>query len=252
MWTPCQPGAAAQPLAAAEQGGRTASGRSFADERARAPLPVPRACRVGKEDRHAMMEGSLPVVGANGDIQVAPPRPAGVAAAAAASAQPSEAGAEPPTVPPQAAAAPPTAAPARGGGGGGRGRGRGRRGGGAGGFGTVGAGALSPERAELLDEGDETSYAGSRWAGIDRAERYRRRCGGAGGAGGGEGGAAADEDHPLPGFLDPITLELVVNPAISPHGARALCGLLDACGGALCELGVRGGGGGVAVWLQGT
>ena len=27
-----------------------------------------------------------------------------------------------------------------------------------------------------------------------------------------------DEDNPLPGFIDPITLQPVVNPAISPHG----------------------------------
>ena len=27
-----------------------------------------------------------------------------------------------------------------------------------------------------------------------------------------------DEDNPLPGFIDPITLQPVVNPAVSPHG----------------------------------
>jgi hypothetical protein len=27
-----------------------------------------------------------------------------------------------------------------------------------------------------------------------------------------------DDDNPLPGFIDPITLEAVVKPAISPYG----------------------------------
>ena len=45
---------------------------------------------------------------------------------------------------------------------------------------------------------------------MDRAQRYRRRNGGAGGE--------ADESNPLPDLIDPITLEPVVTPAISPFG----------------------------------
>ena len=45
---------------------------------------------------------------------------------------------------------------------------------------------------------------------MDRAQRYRRRNGGAGGG--------ADESNPLPDLIDPITLEPVVTPAISPFG----------------------------------
>ncbi|EFJ45729.1 hypothetical protein VOLCADRAFT_93895 [Volvox carteri f. nagariensis] len=55
------------------------------------------------------------------------------------------------------------------------------------------------------------------WSAVTRAERYRKRCEEAG-----EDAAALLEqslrDNPLPGFLDPITLEPVVNPAISPYG----------------------------------
>lgn len=49
-----------------------------------------------------------------------------------------------------------------------------------------------------------------RWSGVDRAQRYRQRNGGAGGG--------ADESNPLPDLIDPITLEPVVTPAISPFG----------------------------------
>lgn len=47
---------------------------------------------------------------------------------------------------------------------------------------------------------------------MDRAERARRRAG--------EDGAscATDEDSPLPHVIDPITLEPVVTPAMSPAG----------------------------------
>ncbi len=50
---------------------------------------------------------------------------------------------------------------------------------------------------------------------MTRRERYRKRCEDA-------GDAALlpdpEADNPLPGRLDPITLEPVVNPAISPYG----------------------------------
>lgn len=53
----------------------------------------------------------------------------------------------------------------------------------------------------------QEEYTVSRWSSLSRTERYKRRNGGLSG-----------EDHPLPGFIDPITLEEVVNPAISPDG----------------------------------
>ena len=49
-----------------------------------------------------------------------------------------------------------------------------------------------------------------RWSGVDRAQRYRRRNGGEGGE--------PDDSNPLPDLIDPITLEPVVTPAISPFG----------------------------------
>ena len=55
------------------------------------------------------------------------------------------------------------------------------------------------------------------WSAVSRAERYRKRREDAG-----EDAAAllaeVNATNPLPGFLDPITLEPVVNPAISPFG----------------------------------
>lgn len=51
----------------------------------------------------------------------------------------------------------------------------------------------------------------NRWSAVSRTERYRKRCGD-------EGSAAVDESNPLPHFIDPITLEPVVTPAISPWG----------------------------------
>ncbi len=47
---------------------------------------------------------------------------------------------------------------------------------------------------------------------MDRAERARRRAGEDSTFG------AADEDSPLPHVIDPITLEPVVTPAMSPAG----------------------------------
>lgn len=51
-----------------------------------------------------------------------------------------------------------------------------------------------------------------RWSAIGRQERYRKRCLDAGDE------AVPDDSHPLPGHIDPITLEVVINPAISPAG----------------------------------
>ncbi|GIL69083.1 hypothetical protein Vretimale_17338 [Volvox reticuliferus] len=97
----------------------------------------------------------------------------------------------------------------------------------ANGGGGCGKGRRNGRRADD-DDGDEDggnegeddpeeTYAGNRWSAVTRAERYRKRCEEAG-----EDAAALLEqslrDNPLPGFLDPITLEPVVNPAISPYG----------------------------------
>ena len=50
-----------------------------------------------------------------------------------------------------------------------------------------------------------------RWSAVSRTERYRKRCGD-------EGNPTVDETNPLPKLIDPITLEPVVTPAISPFG----------------------------------
>ncbi|KAK9839324.1 hypothetical protein WJX81_008143 [Elliptochloris bilobata] len=60
------------------------------------------------------------------------------------------------------------------------------------------------------EEGDGAEAMTNRWSGVDRARRYRSRNGGEGGE--------PDEGNPLPKLIDPITLEPVVTPAISPFG----------------------------------
>lgn len=50
---------------------------------------------------------------------------------------------------------------------------------------------------------------------LDRSERYKRRAQEA-------GDVLEEDDCVLPGFTDPITLEQVVNPGISPYGAICL------------------------------
>ncbi len=50
-----------------------------------------------------------------------------------------------------------------------------------------------------------------RWSAVSRTERYRKRCGD-------DGNPTVDETNPLPKLIDPITLEPVVTPAISPFG----------------------------------
>lgn len=51
-----------------------------------------------------------------------------------------------------------------------------------------------------------------RWSAVSRHERYRKRCGGD------SNEEYVDKDNPLPGFIDPITLEPIASPAISPWG----------------------------------
>eukprot|EP00798_Chlamydomonas_sp_ICE-L_P023727 gene23727-9280_t len=60
----------------------------------------------------------------------------------------------------------------------------------------------------------EAQYTGNRWSAIGRGARYKKRCK----ENGNEDSCDKDDDNPLPGFIDPITLEPVVNPAISPYG----------------------------------
>ena len=66
------------------------------------------------------------------------------------------------------------------------------------------------------DEDDQDQYTTSRWSAINRAERYRKRLEGSGEDA--SGLATLDDDNPLPDFIDPITLEPVIRPAISPFG----------------------------------
>ena len=47
-----------------------------------------------------------------------------------------------------------------------------------------------------------------RWSAVNRHERYSKRS----------GGEYVDENNPIPGWIDPITLEPCANPAISPYG----------------------------------
>eukprot|EP00775_Hariotina_reticulata_P011190 gene11190-11340_t len=61
------------------------------------------------------------------------------------------------------------------------------------------------------DEG--SGYRGAHWSSISRRERYIKRCTEAGGE-----APVVEGQELLPGVLDPITLEPVVNPAISPAG----------------------------------
>jgi len=65
------------------------------------------------------------------------------------------------------------------------------------------------------EEDGETRYVSNRWSAVNRAERYKRRL-----EDNGEEEAALkiDEDNPLPDVIDPITLEPVIRPAISPFG----------------------------------
>lgn len=91
-----------------------------------------------------------------------------------------------------------------------------RRTGGGGGRRRRGSGDDSDSGGVASDgEGDETQYMTNRWSAVSRSERYRKRLQ----DNGDEAGAAeVDPDNPLPDLIDPITLEPVVRPAISPYG----------------------------------
>ncbi|KAK2075880.1 hypothetical protein QBZ16_001622 [Prototheca wickerhamii] len=68
------------------------------------------------------------------------------------------------------------------------------------------------DRSASEDDEEAAAYA-SRWSTINRGERYRKRREEAG-----DDVTRLDEDNPLPDLLDPITLEPVARPAISPYG----------------------------------
>ena len=52
-----------------------------------------------------------------------------------------------------------------------------------------------------------------RWSALLRQARYKKRY-----EADADNGEYVDADNPLPSFTDPITLQPVVNPAISAHG----------------------------------
>ena len=64
---------------------------------------------------------------------------------------------------------------------------------------------------EMDFEADEELYRGNAWNGVGRSARYAARCKD-------KGDEPEDEENPLPETIDPITLETVVCPAISPAG----------------------------------
>ena len=104
-----------------------------------------------------------------------------------------------------AAAPKPRAPRAAAGAGGGKGKGKRRR-----------KGAGSDDEDVPTEEVDEEAvFASRKWSAIGRGDRARARAGG-----GGDGGdkAPVDVSNPCPELIDPITLDPVVNPAISPYG----------------------------------
>ncbi|KAK9827901.1 hypothetical protein WJX74_008299 [Apatococcus lobatus] len=62
------------------------------------------------------------------------------------------------------------------------------------------------------EDGEGEGVGAHRWSAVNRAERARRRHGDESDAG------KTDVDNPLPGVLDPITLEPIVRPAMSLYG----------------------------------
>lgn len=81
------------------------------------------------------------------------------------------------------------------------------------------------------EEEDPEARIGNRWSGVSRAERYRKRArNNTSGDGGDDNDGDEnnnveddDPDNPLPGFIDPITLAPVRDPAIAPSGH--VCGM---------------------------
>ena len=77
-----------------------------------------------------------------------------------------------------------------------------------------GSAASDEEHGNVSDE-DETQYMTNRWSAVGRTDRYRKRL-----EDNGDDTTAldADPDNPVPEIIDPVTLEPVVRPAISPYG----------------------------------
>ena len=65
------------------------------------------------------------------------------------------------------------------------------------------------------EDDDEAQFMSSKWSAVSRTERYRNRLQENGDE---EAALKVDSDNPLPDFMDPITLEPVIRPAISPFG----------------------------------
>jgi len=61
------------------------------------------------------------------------------------------------------------------------------------------------------DGSDPEAGLATRWSAVSRGDRARRRAGA-------DGAPSPDASNPLPGFIDPITLEPVTRPAMSPAG----------------------------------
>jgi hypothetical protein len=76
--------------------------------------------------------------------------------------------------------------------------------------GSVTAAAVDSGSPETL-LGLRLKFCHVRWSALSRHERYRTRCGA-------DGAPEVDASNPLPERVDPITLEPVVSPAISPYG----------------------------------
>ena len=99
-----------------------------------------------------------------------------------------------------------------------------------------GAAKKRRRRGEDSDEGEtadgeevdeEALFASRKWSAINRGERYRARAGDTSGP--------CDDTNPCSELIDPITLEPVVNPAISPFGHVMGLATWSAC---LAESGV--------------
>jgi hypothetical protein len=71
----------------------------------------------------------------------------------------------------------------------------------------------SDSDGEHGEEGDEAQYTTNKWSSVSRTDRYRKRL-----EDNGEDTTNIDADNPVPEIIDPITLEPVIRPAISPYG----------------------------------
>ena len=70
-----------------------------------------------------------------------------------------------------------------------------------------------PHCLQCMARGPATATCWRRWSAILRQARYKKRFEADAGA-----GEYVDADNPLPNFTDPVTLQPVVNPAMSQNG----------------------------------